>query len=85
MRAIFSVLVTTAAIGLCAAQLGAAPAIVTAQQNFTPLRLLVQGGYFSDDFLPACPNGYFHACWYQPYARRRSSRLPGRLSLFLPG
>jgi hypothetical protein len=77
MRAIVNVLVTAAAIGLCGAQLEAAPASVAAQQNFTPLTLMVQGGSYSDDFLPACPNGYFYACWYQPYGHRYCGCWPG--------
>ena len=63
MRAIAAVTVIAAVIHLYAAQLQAAPASIAApQQNFTPLKQLVQGVYRYDStngYLPACPSGLF--------------------------
>ena len=66
MRAIVIVAITAAASALSAAELRAAPAIVAAQQNATPLRQLIQGGYYGG-YRPACPFGYYYACQYDRY------------------
>jgi len=48
------------------APLHAAPADL-AQPKSTPFRPLLRAGYYYEGYRPACPDGYYYACRYDPY------------------
>jgi hypothetical protein len=65
MRKVIAASAMTAALVVGSGQLHAAPAELT-KPTSTPLRPLLHAGYYYG-WHPACPEGYYYACRYDPY------------------